>query len=574
MNLSGGDGLLANLHIENIAVIKNLDIDFNSGFTVFTGETGAGKSIIINSINLLCGEKVQKDIIRTGEKDAAVSALFRDVPEYTEEILKENSIPVCDGEVYITRTINSDGKTSVKVNGKTVPIYLLKEISDKLLTLHGQHSSYRLLEAKNYLGYLDSFSECFAEYDNYRSSYENYKKELVEFKSLNKASKEKDERIDLLKLRVKEIDSLKLKAGEEDELSELRLKIKNIEHLAKHVKLISKALYKNSNGMSAYDLIERAADSLEAISDVTKDEKFAESAKKLRDFAYELEDIALNARSLLSGIEEDPKEALDRIESRLDKISSLKRKYGVDFDGLIRLRDETVAELTSLDNSEILLKESKERLKELSEICKNNAAVLSEKRKAGAIALQNSICDELKELDMGQLRFIISVEDKTEYDENGANSVDFLISTNKGEDAKPVNKIASGGELSRIMLAMRSVFRQKNNINTIIYDEIDTGISGGTCEKIGRKLKNSTDSCQVICITHSAQIAAVADNHYRIFKETVNDRTETKISLLSNEERIKELSRIMGGVTITENVQAAAREMIENGTKNGTVTGI
>ncbi len=566
--------MLANLHIENIAVIKNLDIDFNSGFTVFTGETGAGKSIIINSINLLCGEKAQKDMIRTGESDATVSALFQNVPEYAENVLTEYGLPICDGEIYITRNIASDGKTTVKINGKTSPLYVLKDISAVLLTLHGQHSSYRLLEQKNYLDYIDGFSDCSKEYEAYKLSYEEYKKERSTYKSISKSAKDKSERVELLKMRIKEIDSLKLKPGEEDELTEQRLKIKNIEHLTKHIKLISKALYKNSSGMSAGDLMTRAAESLEALAETTNDEKYSENARKLLEFTYELEDIVEGARALLSGIDEDPGEALDRIESRLDKITSLKRKYGVDADELIKLKDESLAELSALDNSEILLKESKERLVILSEKCKNNAAVLSQKRKDGAAVLQKLICDELADLDMGQLRFIISVDDKGEYDETGVDTVDFLISANKGEDARPVNKIASGGELSRIMLAMRSVFRQKNNIDTIIYDEIDTGISGGTCEKIGIKLKNSSRSCQVICITHSAQIAAVADNHYRIYKETVNERTETKITLLSNEERIKELSRIMGGVTISESVMSAAREMIENGKKNGTVTGI
>ena len=566
--------MLANLHIENIAVIKNLDIDLNSGFTAFTGETGAGKSIIINSINLLCGEKAQKDMIRTGEDQAAVSALFQNIPDDVAGMLDEYGIPICDGEVYITRNITSEGKTSVKINGKTSPLYVLKDISAVLLTLHGQNSSYRLLEQKNYLAYLDSFADTSREYDDYKRSYDEYKRERSTFKSLTKTSKEKNERIDLLKLRIKEIDSLKLKHGEEDELIALRSKIKNIEHLTKHIKLITKALYKNSNGLSASDLISKAAESLEALADITNDEKYSESAKKLLNFTYEIEDIVSESRTLLAGIDEDPNEALDRIETRLDKITSLKRKYGVDADSLIKLKDESIEELNALDNSEILMKESKERLKLLSDICKNNAAILSEKRKKGALSLQKLICGELAELDMGQLRFIISVEDKNEYDESGADHVDFLISTNAGEDVRQVNKIASGGELSRIMLAMRSVFRQKNNIDTIIYDEIDTGISGGTCEKIGKKLKNSSSKCQVVCITHSAQIAALADNHYRIYKETVNERTETKITLLSNEERIKELSRIMGGVTISENVQAAAREMIENGAKNGTVTGI
>lgn len=566
--------MLANLHIENIAVIKDLDIDFNGGFTVFTGETGAGKSIIINSISLLCGEKIQKDMIRTGESDASVSALFQNISEDAKKTCSDYGIPLNDDEIYILRTLNTDGKSTVKINGKTSPIYALKELTSKLITLHGQHSSYRLLESENYLGYLDSFSECSKEYSDYRSSYEEYKKELINYKSLNRVSKDKNERIELLKLRIKEIDSLKLKSGEDSELEEKRQKIKNLEQLTKHIKLISKTLYKNSAGMSAVELIDKACESLEIIAELTSDASVSESAKKLNGYRYEIEDIAINARQLISGIDEDPKEALDKINSRLNQIATLKRKYSCDIDGLISLKEASVKELKELDDSDILIKESKEKLKVLSEICKEKADALTKKRESGALVLQKSICDELYDLDMGQLSFKISVKPNDEYDETGKDAVDFLISTNAGEDEKAVNKIASGGELSRIMLAMRSVFRQKNNIETIIYDEIDTGISGSTCEKIGRKLKISSDNSQVICITHSAQIAALADNHYRIYKKTSNGRTETKINLLSNEERINELSRIMGGVTISENVQAAAREMIENGTKNGTVTGI
>ena len=217
--------MLANLHIENIAVIKDLDIDFNGGFTVFTGETGAGKSIIINSISLLCGEKIQKDMIRTGESDASVSALFQNISEDVKKTCSDYGIPLNDDEIYILRTLNTDGKSTVKINGKTSPIYALKELTSKLITLHGQHSSYRLLESENYLGYLDSFSECSKEYSDYRSSYEEYKKELINYKSLNRVSKDKNERIELLKLRIKEIDSLKLKSGEDSELEEKRQKI-------------------------------------------------------------------------------------------------------------------------------------------------------------------------------------------------------------------------------------------------------------------------------------------------------------------------------------------------------------
>ncbi len=434
-----------------------------------------------------------------------------------------------------------------------------------MIAVHGQHSSYQLLSSENYLGYLDAFSESDEELHRYRTSYDAYKKERSVLRSLLSQAKDKSDRVDLLKSRIKEIDSLKLKIGEEERLNEQRLKIKNSEQLTKQIKIVSKTLYKNSACPSAIELLDKACEALENISQLLNDEKSAQNAKRLGDFKYEIEDIAISARDLISGIEDDPASLLDSIESRMDKISSLKKKFNTDVEGILTIRAESQSELDKLDNSDILIKESKEKLLVLSDECKKNASILSDKRKVFAKKLANQITSELADLDMNQFSFKIDVKDKNEYDENGADDVVFLISANIGENEKSVDKVASGGELSRLMLAMQCVFRKKNNIDTVIYDEIDTGISGGTCEKIGRKLKSSSDFGQVLCITHSAQIASVADNHYKIYKEVSNDRTETKIELLSNNERIKELSRIMGGIKITQSVQAAAREMIENG---------
>ena len=557
--------MLASLHIENIAVIKSLDIDFAQGFSAFTGETGAGKSIIMNSIDLLCGEKLRRDMIRTGEENALVSALFTDIDEQTEAILSENGISCQDGEIFVSRFGTIDGKTTTKINGRAVPAYVLRSVIQPLLAIHGQHSSQALLDPDNYIGYLDAFSESDEELHRYRSLYDEFKKERSNLRMLMNASKDKSERIELLKARIKEIDRVNPKPDEEQSLLEQRLRIKKREQISKQIKLINKALYKSSSTMCAADLIEKASEALNELYEILGDEKCAENAKRLADFRYEIEDIALSAKELLPDDDLDDKEMIERIETRLDDISSLKKKFGEDIEGIAAIKRSAIEELERLDTSEILIKETKEKLLKLSDECRKNASFLAEKRRRGALDLQRLICNELSELDMKKIRFRIDVSERDEYDENGANAVRFLISANEGEDEKPVEKIASGGELSRIMLAMQTVFRRKNNIPTVIYDEIDTGISGGTCEKIGKKLQVTADGCQVFAITHSAQIASTADNHYLIYKEVSSGRTETKIKLLSNDERIKELSRIIGGVTITENVEAASREMIENG---------
>ncbi len=557
--------MLASLHIENIAVIKSLDIDFAQGFSAFTGETGAGKSIIMNSIDLLCGEKLRRDMIRTGEENALVSALFTDIDEQTEAVLSENGISCQDGEIFVSRFVTIDGKTTTKINGRAVPAYVLRSVIQPLLAIHGQHSSQALLDPDNYIGYLDAFSESDEELHRYRSLYDEFKKERSNLRMLMNASKDKSERIELLKARIKEIDRVNPKPDEEQSLLEQRLRIKKREQISKQIKLINKALYKSSSTMCAADLIEKASEALNELYEILGDEKCAENAKRLADFRYEIEDIALSAKELLPDDDLDDKEMIERIETRLDDISSLKKKFGEDIEGIAAIKRSAIEELERLDTSEILIKETKEKLLKLSDECRKNASFLTEKRRRGALDLQRLICNELSELDMKKIRFRIDVSERDEYDENGANAVRFLISANEGEDEKPVEKIASGGELSRIMLAMQTVFRRKNNIPTVIYDEIDTGISGGTCEKIGKKLQVTADGCQVFAITHSAQIASTADNHYLIYKEVSSGRTETKIKLLSNDERIKELSRIIGGVTITENVEAASREMIENG---------
>lgn len=557
--------MLASLHIENIAVIKSLDIDFAQGFSAFTGETGAGKSIIMNSLDLLCGEKLRRDMIRTGEDNALVSALFTDIDERIEAVLSENGIPCQDGEIFVSRYGTIDGKTTTKVNGRTVPAYVLRSIMQMLLAIHGQHSSQALLDPDNYIGYLDAFSESDEELHRYRCLYDEFKKERSSLRALMNASKDKSERMELLRARIKEIDRVNPKPNEEQSLLEQRLRIKERERISKQIKLINKALYKSSSALCAADLIDKAFEALNELYDILGDEKCAENAKRLADFKYEIEDIALSTKQLLPDDDQDDKEMIDRIETRLDDISSLKKKFGADIEEIAAIRRSAVEELERLDTSEILIKETKEKLLKISDECRKNASRLTEKRRRGAIALQRLICNELSELDMKKIRFRIDVSERDEYDESGANSVSFLISANEGEDERPVDRIASGGELSRIMLAMQTVFRRKNNIPTVIYDEIDTGISGGTCEKIGKKLQCTAEGCQVFAITHSAQIASTADNHYLIYKEVSSGRTETKIKLLSNDERIKELSRIIGGVTITESVESASREMIENG---------
>ncbi len=558
--------MLVSLHIENVATIKSVDIDFDLGFTVLSGETGAGKSIIIDAVNLLTGDKSNRELIRSGENTASVRALFTALSDKKINKIKECGVD-CDGELEVYREIGVNGRSLIKCNGRSVPAYTLREIMRDLITIHGQNASQALLDEQSHLFYLDAFAEDEALLSDYQSSFAELNDAVNEQRSLIMDEREKQRLIEDITRQIKEIDGAKLKDNEEEQLLSDRTRIKNLEQTAKYVKSVYRNLYHSDKSPSASERIDAAINALSSLNETEKSEIINENIQKLTAFKYEIDDIAEETRGLLSGIGDDPAETLDGIENRLSVITHLKRRYGSDINEI-----KTYCESLRVKLDDI--KKSDDRIAELSEIIKKTktetlkkAAALSGRRREAADKLCALVSSELRYLDLKKVRFEISTEKKKQLTQSGADDVVFLVATNTGDEPKPLDKIASGGELSRIMLAIKNVFAGKDDIDTVIYDEVDTGISGATSERIGNRLRRSAAGCQVIAVTHSAQVASNANAHILIYKTDVDDRTQTFCKSLDKEERIKELARIIGGVNITQKVLDTAAEMLDKNNK-------
>ena len=558
--------MLVSLHIENVATIKTVDIDFDRGFTVLSGETGAGKSIIIDSVNLLLGDKSNRELIRSGEDSASVCAIFTALSDKKIKDIKDCGIN-CDGELEVYREISANGRNIIKCNGRSVPTYTLRQIMRGLVSIHWQNSSLILLDEDSHIRYLDSYAENEAALKEYGKCFCELNNAVNEQRELIIDEREKARLTEDLNRQIKEIESAKLKDNEEDELLAARTRIKNIEQTAKYVKSVYKNLYQNEKSPSASERISAAIKALEALNETEQSEKIAENIKKLDGFKYEIEDIAEETNSLISDIGEYPAEALDGIENRLALITRIKRKYGSDISEVKAYCEEQKKRLDEIKKADIRISELSEIIKKAREETIKKAAALTKTRKEAVAKLSEAVLSELKYLDLKKVRFEIEVDKKKQFSSDGADSVTFLVAANTGEDMKPLDKTASGGELSRIMLAIKSVFAGKDDIDTVIYDEVDTGISGATSERIGNRLHMTAKGCQVIAVTHSAQVASNADQHILIYKTDVDGRTQTFCRTLDKEERIKELSRIIGGIDVTQNAVATAAEMLEKNTE-------
>ena len=566
--------MLLSLHIENIAVAQKIDIEFKNGFIVLTGETGAGKSIIINSLNLILGAKPSKEMIRKGAANAMVSALFGDFDEVAAKKIAELGIETDPSEncILIQRNITEDGKSSSKINGRSISVSLLKELSKLLINIHGQHDTHNLLPPSNHIFFLDSFAEIDREIGEYLIIYNKANNIKNKISELSQDEKDKRRTIDLIKYQINDIESAKLKPGEEEKLEENKKYIQNSEKIIKAMKVIQSSLAYSEKGISAADQMKRAVSALKRVSDFIPAAR--EYTDRLEDCIAEVIDIAElaagNAPGEFDGFEDlqNPTEKLDEIENRLYQISKLKAKYGTSIDDILEYKNKISEDLDNI----IFAGEKTEALK--AELAKEtrkleaSANILSVKRKKAAKILERKIMDELKFLEMSKVLFEVKIEKNVEgdggvrYASRGGDIVEFAIATNPGEPARALEKIASGGELSRIMLAIKSVFAKKDGVDTLVFDEIDSGISGRTAEKVGVKLKSIAGDIQVVCVTHSAQIASLADSHYLIEKREINGRSATDIKELSKDERIKEIARIMGGITITETVMNTAAEMV------------
>lgn len=558
--------MLLSLHIENIAVIKSCDFDFSEGFMVLSGETGAGKSIVIDSINLLVGGRGDRELIRHGENYAMVSGLFGDMSDYTIQKLSELGVhPGEDGSILIQRTIGIDGKSKITANGRSVGLTLLKGIMPHLVSIHGQSDTASLINSKNHLEIIDTYAGCLDLLAEYRGAYATLESIRRDKTELIKKSREGERIKEILAYQIKDIDSVALHIGEEEELIDKKVKIKNSEKITKNSEYVFKALKGSERGSVSY-LLDRSVTALAQLSDVVP--KYSEYSEKLRDLLYQVDDIAEEVYAVIADIDEDPTQTLNEIESRLDKISKLKRKYGLTIGEGLQFRDRAYVEYQSLENSDELIDELSAKEKKAYAEALALADKLHSLRTKAAEELENNVKDTLEFLDMPKVVFFASIKEsfvggEKQLNKDGSDTVEFYISANRGSEPQPLAKIASGGEMSRIMLALKSVIADKDGVPTVIYDEIDAGVSGKTARKIGIKMRSLSKNTQLFCVTHSAQIASLADQHFLIRKSDVDGITQTSVSLLDRDGRINELSRILGGIDITDSQRAAAIDMLD-----------
>lgn len=554
--------MIESLHIENVAVVKSLDVDFSSGLTVLTGETGAGKSIIIDSLNLLLGGRADRELIRNGESRAEVSAVFGNLSATAQQKLTELGFSAADGSVMLSRSLTPSSSTA-RVNGRGVTLSVLREIAEELFNIHGQNDNQQLLDPRNHIRILDAYGDCGALLAEYDALYREILHKRCELDSLIRDAREQYRMREMLRFQVAEIDGAKLRCGEEEALEELIKRFRNAERIEKSRNLVSKALKGGEKGMGAIYLAERAAGALEAIVESIPEAEAL--AGRLREVCYELEDIVESAMDLTDFGDENPTLKLDRAEGRLDTIERMKKKYGATVKEVLAFRDDAAARLDLIDHANERREDMENELAALSAKATAVAERLHGVRLEAVSRLRDEVTQTLTFLDMPKVRFDISVTEAADFTPFGRDTVEFVISTNPGEPMMPMAKIASGGELARIMLSLKNVLNRSDGVDTVIFDEIDTGISGKTSRKVGIKLKEIGRESQVICVTHSAQIASLAHNHLYISKREVDGRSETTLTLLDAGGRVGEIARILGGIEITEAQRTAAREMIAEG---------
>ncbi len=552
--------MIESLHIENIAVIKGLDIELKNGMTVLSGETGAGKSIIIDSLGLLMGAKADRELIRSGESRAVVSAVFSNIGDTVKQRLYEMGFECDDGTVMLSRTLTLSS-SSARIGTRAVTAVALREIGEMLFNIHGQNDNQQLLDAKNHVHLLDRFASDEEMLCEYSSVYKEILRVRCEIDSIHKDSMERTRLADMLRFQVADIDALKLKSGEEQILEETVKKLSDAERINKACALADKALRGGEKVMGAVYLVERATGALEAVSDSIPDA--VALCERLSNIRYELEDIAETAKDLCDMGDGDPTARLDKAQARLSAIAKLKRKYGSSVEEILAYREDSAKRLDAIENADDRLSELEDQLKELEVKAKGMSDKLHKARKNAAIELNTKVCETLAFLDMPKVRFEVGIRPMSDFGAFGCDSVEFLISTNPGEPLYPMARIASGGELARIMLSLKNVLNECDGVKTVIFDEIDTGISGKTSRKVGIKLKEIAKTSQVLCVTHSAQIASLSHNHLKIYKTEENGRVSTAVNPLADDQRIEEIARILGGIEITDAVRAAAKEMIE-----------
>ena len=549
--------MLTLLHIENIAVIEQADITFDAGFNVLTGETGAGKSIVIDAISAILGERTYRDVIRTGANKAFVSAVFTDVGALPW--FEEFHVPVQD-ELLVQREISLEGKNVCKVNGCPVTVAVLKKLGLQLVQIHGQHDSQALFDEASHLGCLDDFAQNQAERDAYLVEYQKYCRIRQEISRLSMDEGEKLRRMEMLRHQVQEIERAKLKPGESDQLEERRKILQNAEKVEDGLEIAVGNLYGDDNGFGAEAMLSQASEALRRISRF--DAQFEKLAAQATDIMYQIQDLAVQVRDVRDGLAYSEEE-LEQVENRLAMLQKLFRKYGADEVQILAYLDSAKQELDQMEFADDRIQQLQQDLEAQKKNLLTAAKALRANRKAAAEVLSQRICTELQQLDMPRVQFVCEFE-KTQPDPTGMDLVRFMMSANIGEALKPMSKVASGGELARIMLAIKNVMAEKDAVGTLIFDEVDAGVSGRAAQKVAEKLSSVAVSKQVLCVTHLPQIAAMADNHLQVSKSEHNGRTFTAVNSLDFDGRKIEIARLIGGAEITETTLSSAAEMLRH----------
>ena len=548
--------MLQLLHIENIAVIEEADITFHHGFNALTGETGAGKSIVIDALGAVLGQRTSRDLIRTGATKSFVSAVFTDVPVL--EVLVEHGILPDDGELLLQREISADGKNICRVGGRPVTVAQLRKIGSALLNIHGQHDGQQLLDEEQHLAYLDKFGHVGAAWERYSACYTDMVETEKKIRSYRMDEAEKERRLDTLQFQIHELEQAKLTPGEEEQLQERRMFLRNSE---RYMGAIQGALWSLSGGDDGGGAVSGLREAVGALGSAkTLGEQFSALYNRLEAVQSEAYDIAETLRDMQNTMEFSPHE-LDELESRADRLYRLKKKYGATVEDMLDYLEKCREELDQITfSADIVLRLEKEwEVKHTAVL--SQARQLSELRKSAAKELEERIQDELRQLAMPKVRFSISFAEK-EPDATGIDAVRFLMSANVGEELRPIHRVASGGELARIMLALKNVLAENEEIGTLVFDEVDTGVSGRAAQKVAEKLAQVSRKKQVLCVTHLPQLAAMADIHFVVEKGERGGRTFTRVEELDRPRRCEELARLTGGEKITDAMLAGAEELI------------
>ena len=547
--------MLSLLHIENIAVIECADISFDAGFNILTGETGAGKSIVIDAISAILGERAYRDMIRTGSNKASVRAVFTEVPEL--KWFQDNGVEY-DPETIIQREIYLDGKNVCRVNGTLVTVSILRKLGLQLINIHGQHDSASLFDENNHLNYLDAFADNEQLQTTYADAYASVLKLQREIDRISMDEGEKLRRMETLRYQIEEISKADLQSGEDEELEERRKILQNAEKLSDGINAAVECLYGGDDTDGAASLLAEAERDLARLSRYT--DAFSELHEKIADLMYQVQDAAEEVRDARDDLSYSADE-LERIEARLDVIHRLRRKYGTTCTDILEYLEKARQELDEIEFADDHVERLKGKLEKAEAVAWSEANALRANRKNAAKLLTDQILTELTQLDMPKVQFSCEFTE-LELTHSGADAVAFYMSANAGEALKPLSKVASGGELARIMLAMKNVLAQQDQVATLIFDEVDTGVSGRAAQKVAEKLRSVAKTKQVLCVTHLPQLAALANTHLLIAKEERGGRTYTTVTPLDLEGRKRELARIIGGANITETTLKSAEEML------------